>query len=50
MHSYIIDKGIGRARLWYSASTFRSFDKKDKLRLLIARANINLHYEDMKLF
>jgi hypothetical protein len=50
MHSYILDKKIGRVRLWYSASIFRSYDKKDKKRLLVAIANKNLHFKDMEYF
>lgn len=51
MHSYLIDKKIKRVRLWYSASSFRSFNKEDHdKRNLIARTNKNLHFKDMIYF
>jgi hypothetical protein len=50
MHLYMVDNKINRVRLWYSASIFREYEKEDINRNIIARANKNLHFYDMKYF
>jgi hypothetical protein len=49
MHCYVMDKTIGRATLWHSASQFRGADGEDaqQRRNLIGRANRLLHFRDM---
>src|SRR5204863_238464 len=46
MHSYLVDRGIGRARLLHSASLLHSLTDTSA-RALVGRANRLLHYEDM---
>lgn len=49
MHSYLIDKNIGRVRLLHSVSHFNVLDDSKK-RNLIGMLNRYLHFEDMKYF
>ena len=49
MHSYLIDKSIGRAALLHSVSLFR-LEQDSGRRNAISRANRWLHYQDMLLF
>jgi hypothetical protein len=46
MHSYLVDKKLGRARLLHSASHFRQKNETYP-RNFIGRANRYLHFEDM---
>lgn len=49
MHSYVMDKTLGRATLYHSASQFRGSEGEDgqQKRNLIGRANRLLHFRDM---
>ena len=44
-HAYAMDELIGRVRLFYSASSFREFDRS--LQSVAGRANRFLHFRDM---
>lgn len=46
LHTYLVDAGLGRARLLHSASHFRASDDSSQ-RNAIARANRFLHYATM---
>lgn len=49
MHSYVMDKTLGRATLYHSASQFRGAEGEDgqQKRNTIGRANRLLHFRDM---
>ncbi len=49
MHSYLVDRGIGRARLLHSASLLHGLTES-AARATVGRANRFLHYEDMLYF
>lgn len=49
MHSYLVDRDIGRAMLFTSASMYRAEDNSAN-RSLIGRSNRWLHYKDMLYF
>lgn len=49
MHSYIVDRESGKARLQYSASSYLGVENNER-RAIIGRANRYLHFKDIEYF